>query len=617
MRRNEQREKFVQSMSRNRLKQSTSILIVSILAAMIYVPCALAQGAGAEATPTPKPPARERVRSRARVRRVRPPVAGVIRKPQAVNLLITTSPANCDVFINDDWRGTTNANGNFEIELTPDDYTLRLAKNGFETIEKDFVVERGQEEQELPPFKLDPKLQTLKITTDPAEAEVYLDDAYKGVSNKQGLLLVEKVNPKQSHQLRAKREGYEEKTQTVDADKLEDTIKLTPRLTTLRVLTEPEAEVYLDEVYKGTSNAEGVLLIEQVNLRQEHKLRARKEGFTTETIPVPLEKAEVPVPLKPAPSAVSLNEVKQRLADDRLADALRAYGQLAALKPDHPELPRLLDTILQRLQARSSKLMAQVEPYGVAVSAEQAAEMYDLYEQAGKWQRNNPAHEGVTAYWDMKRLWTRARTRVGRERDSLLLNAGRAAQRLRALNLRDPLVNYDLGWLYKELGDADSAVKAYNEAQTLNTGWAYPLFALASIDMSTAEKEVAKATKNIYYQRAIEGLSKAINLKPNFPAAYALRCIAYAVINRHLESIPSGQQAVALKPDSAYTHYALGFAYFQKGYHKDKQEYRNALEEFDKALTYKEDELDEGTKESIRQKLFLMRRALGIKPSGN
>lgn len=601
-------------MSRSRRKQSTSILILFTLAALVYVPPALAQGAGAEPTPTPKPVIRERVRSRPRVRT---PVAGVVRKPQLVSLLITTNPAKCDVFINDAWRGTTNANGNFEIELSPDTYTLRLAKNGFETLERELAVERGQGDQELPPFTLEPKLQTLKITTVPPGAEVYLDDVYKGVSNQQGLLLVEKVNPRQSHQLRAKLSGFKETTQTVEADKLEDTIRLLPELTTLRVLTEPEAEVYLDEVYKGTSNAEGLLLIEQVNVRQEHKLRVRKEGYTPNTITAPLDKSEVPIPLKLAPSAVSLNEVKQSLAEERLADALRAYGQLVGLKPDHPELPRLIDTISQRLQARSAKLLSQVEPYGIDVTEEQAAEMHDLYEQAGRWQRDNPTHEGLTAYWNMKRWWTRARTRSGREKESLLLNARGAAQRLRTLNLRDPQVNYDLGWLYKELGDSDSAVKAYTEAQALKAGWAYPLFALASIDVSTADREAAKATKTLYYQRAIDGLGQAINLKPDFAIAYALRCIAYAWLNRHLESIPSGQQAIALKPESAYTHYALGFAYYQKGYHKDKQEYRNALNEFDKALTYKEDELDEVAKEGIRQKLFLMRRALGIKLSGS
>jgi tetratricopeptide (TPR) repeat protein len=557
------------------------------------------------------------VRSIARVKRARPQTAKAIGKPQAINLLITTKPAECDIYINDERSGATNASGNFEVDLLPDVYTLRLAKIGYVTREVDIEVERGMEDQQVN-FTLEPALKTLKITTEPPEAEVYLDDAYKGVSNLQGLLLVEKVNPMEPHVLRAKKNGFTQQMLPVEPNTLEVKIKLPFELTTLRVSTEPpEAEVYLDEVYKGASNTDGLLLIEQVNLRQPHTLRVRKEGYTQQTTPVPLDNPQVKIVLPTAPVVVSLNEVRQSLAADRLADALRAYGQLVALKPDHLELPRLMDAIMQRLQARTSKLLTQVGPYGVAISAEQAAEMYELYEHAGKWQRDNPVHESFTAYWDVKRRWAQARTRPAREKEGLLLNTRAEAQRLSGLNLRDPNVHYDLGWFYREAGDNSAAIKSYNEAQTLYAGWAYPHFALAAIDMSAAEKEVTKNTKGIYYQRAIDGLSKAVNLKPDFSTAYALRSIAYAILNQHPEAIASGRQAVDLNPDSAYARYALGFAYYQKGYDKDKREYRYALNEFDEALILKEDELDEGTKESIRQKIFLMRRALGIKPAGN
>jgi len=618
-------------MNTNRLDKPLTCLLLLILAALLYAPHALSQGAGAvpqgpgadrapTATPTPAP-RKERVKSRARAKlnRTATPVR-VARRLQTVNLLIKTTPPNCFVFIDDERVGKTNAAGEFYIDLLPGVYDLRLVLDGYDTILDEFEVLRGDEEQQLDPYTLLPELKTFKVTTEPTEVEVYFDDAYKGTSNAQGVLLIEGVNPLQPHTLRGTKRGHEVKEPyKIDPGVLEKQIKLNPKLTTLRVVTvPPEAEVYLDGVYKGVSDKEGVLLIE-TNLQQEHTLRvrARTEGFAEQIITVPPDSTPKPVELPRALDVLKLNEVKQSLTADKLANAVRAYGQLAALKPDHPELPRLLEIIMQRLQARNSELLASVAPYGLATSAQQAGEMYDLFEQAKMWQRDNPALEGFAAYWDVKRWWTRSRAAGGREGASLLLNARGAANRLATFNPRDQHLSYDMGWIQREFGDIPAAVKFYVEAQSLNPKWAYPHFALATIDMATAEKEVTKVAKTTSYLHAIEGLTRAITLKPDFSAAYQIRCIAYAVLNRHVESIASGLEAVRLKPESAYAHYALGFAYYQKGYDKDKKEYRNALKEFDQALILKDEELDDGIKESVRQKLYFMRRALGIKPSGS
>jgi tetratricopeptide (TPR) repeat protein len=77
----------------------------------------------------------------------------------------------------------------------------------------------------------------------------------------------------------------------------------------------------------------------------------------------------------------------------------------------------------------------------------------------------------------------------------------------------------------------------------------------------------------------------------------------------HQEAIANGQQAVAMRPQSAYSHFALGFAYYQKG----KPEYRNSLNEFERALALRDDALDEQLKFSIQQKLVIVKKTLGIK----
>lgn len=101
------------------------------------------------------------------------------------------------------------------------------------------------------------------------------------------------------------------------------------------------------------------------------------------------------------------------------------------------------------------------------------------------------------------------------------------------------------------------------------------------MNAADSESAKAKALKLQKYGQAIDSFTKAITLKHDFSRAYALRSMSYAGLKKFEEAIANGQQAIALDPQSAYAHYALGFAYFQKG----KSAYRNAREEFNRALS--------------------------------
>lgn len=199
------------------------------------------------------------------------------------------------------------------------------------------------------------------------------------------------------------------------------------------------------------------------------------------------------------------------------------------------------------------------------------------------------------------------------ERESLQANARAAVRRLAVLGLGDARVSFDLGWLSRSLGDEAEAERLYKEAQSLNRGWAFPEFALGLMEMSAAEKEAAKRPKALLYERAIERFGNAIKLMPDFSQAFQMRSIAYAVLNRHAEAVESAQTAVRLRPRSAYAHYALGFAYFQKGFPRNAVDFGNAKEAFNLALTLPEDALDDATKQGVSERLEVIGRVVRTK----
>lgn len=545
------------------------------------------------------------------------------RNPRLINLLIISDPPNASIFIEDKedrdgdkYQGVTNNNGEYEVELPPKTYLISVNLTGHTPLIK-------EEMKILPtPFKqqvtaeLVPVLNliTLNVTTDPPEVELTFDGSYVGTSGPDGLYSIKQVNPTLPHTLRGRKQpGFITNEVPVPPGLTEVPIKLLRDSITLKVTTiPPEVEVYLDDVYKGISNKDGLLLIEQVNPAQTHTLRGRKvpEYTTDDKVSVLPNSAEATIKLSLDPVVVRARGIKQLLTSGKLLEAVNTYNNLSQERPDHESLPRLLDSIMQSLQTRSSNLIMQMGPYGLALGVEEAREMSQLYEQARKLRQGDSAIAGFSEYWKMKYLVARAQqTSVPAERESIGRNALAVASLVDVLNSQNPYVVFDSAWVHKKLGNSSTAKKDYELAQRLNPNWAFPYFALGLMDMSAAEQEKAKAPKLAGYQAAIDKFTKAISVKPDFFQAYALRCLSYAVLNMHQEAIANGQQAVAMKPQSAYSHFALGFAYYQKG----KPEYRNALNEFERALSLKEDELDEATKISIQEKLARVKKSLGIK----
>ena len=83
------------------------------------------------------------------------------------------------------------------------------------------------------------------------------------------------------------------------------------------------------------------------------------------------------------------------------------------------------------------------------------------------------------------------------------------------------------------------------------------------------------------HDRAIQDSTKAIELKPDYAEAYYIRGAAYIIQGEHDRAIQDSTKAIELKPDYANAYLARGAAYYSKG------EYDHAIEYLTKAIELK------------------------------
>jgi len=528
-----------------------------------------------------------------------------------VSLWIVSTPPSCRVFVNQEAQGETDANGEFELRTRPGTYTIRLSREGYVTSEGEVDITPALGLQQEVEFNLAPALLTLNIVTDPAGAEVYLDDVYKGTSNSSGLLVLDRLNPSQPHKLRITKPGYVQQSDVpITTYSGQISIKLLPDSIRVKVTTDPpETEIFFDDVYKGSTTSEGVLIIDQVNPNQSHKLRGSKKPDYIEQIRLlSPNSAEISLKLLPDPINLLVKEIRQRLADANLVKAFDAYNRLVDYAPEQPELPRLLESLLQGLQMRSTDTLKRIEPFGLVMDVSEIEEIKKLYDQARKWHPGDDTVETYGKYWEMKLLFVKADQAASAvEKESLRRSAQSMLNDLGQRNLRNLYLLMELGWASLKLNDPTGAQKYFTTAQELQPDWAYSYFANALLAIQAGDREANKKIKLAKYEQAIDGFAKALSLKHDFSRAYALRAIAYAYMKKHTEAAASGLQAITIDPKSAYAHFALGFAHFQKG---GKTAYRSAKDEFERALALDGTELDQATKNSIQERLARIHRSI-------
>jgi cytochrome c-type biogenesis protein CcmH/NrfG len=120
----------------------------------------------------------------------------------------------------------------------------------------------------------------------------------------------------------------------------------------IRVLTRAGATVWLDEVRRGVTGADGVLEIKNV-MSGRHTLRVRAKGFQERTLALaPTQRGQIDVPLKPTTDEAELafqeaEEASGRATDEAAREqAVELYRRALSLRPRFPEahvaLARLL-----------------------------------------------------------------------------------------------------------------------------------------------------------------------------------------------------------------------------------------------------------------------------------
>ena len=174
----------------------------------------MAQGAGATSSlpRTPAPKAIPKLTSHRRLKRTTSGLSKTRRTPVGPSSLwLISKPPNCKVLSDGVLQGETNAEGELELKLDPGTHTIRVTREGYVTSEGEVDVVATSDATEVE-FTLAPAVTSVNVVTNPTEAEVYIDDIYKGASNGNGLLVIERINPSQSHTLRVAKAGYQSQT---------------------------------------------------------------------------------------------------------------------------------------------------------------------------------------------------------------------------------------------------------------------------------------------------------------------------------------------------------------------------------------------------------------------
>src|ERR1044072_2471114 len=141
-----------------------------------------------------------------------------------ITVKVVTDPPGAEIYLDDVYKGATGPDGLLVLEkITPSQpHVLRARKDGFVQQSTPVTANSGQVS-----IKLLSDSVPLKLITEPPEAEV-LDEIYKGTSTPDGTLIVDQVNPNQTHTVRAKKEGYRQQSSTLAPGILQATITLSP-----------------------------------------------------------------------------------------------------------------------------------------------------------------------------------------------------------------------------------------------------------------------------------------------------------------------------------------------------------------------------------------------------
>ncbi|MHB1414758.1 MAG: PEGA domain-containing protein [Chloroflexota bacterium] len=191
-------------------------------------------------------------------------------------LTVESTPPGAAVFVGGQSVGTTPLT--LRTRLVPTGGTLEVRLDQYETHSQPFTVEPRQGNKvavALTPLAAPGKESSqVEVTSQPAGAEVYLDDSLVGTTP----IAVQNVEPGKQHSLRLKLPNHQEWTQeitTTPGEKASVSAKLVALTAELNVTsTPPQAKVYLD----GAERGQTPLVLKEVPVGQ-HEVKVAQQGF--------------------------------------------------------------------------------------------------------------------------------------------------------------------------------------------------------------------------------------------------------------------------------------------------------------------------------------------------
>lgn len=177
----------------------------------------------------------------------------------------------------------------------------------------------------------------LRITSRPENAQVYVDGEPRGTTSADhGELTLENLPPG-PHNLKLTAAGYKDWTQRVtltSGDAVSVNANLVTEVSQVSLLTQPNGvQVYVDDVFRGMTSAEGRLVVEGLT-PGAHRVRMNLIGYTEAARTVDLKPGEtvtIEAKLEPAgPKALALAEIEEALTNGisakRLTTLVNQYG---------------------------------------------------------------------------------------------------------------------------------------------------------------------------------------------------------------------------------------------------------------------------------------------------
>lgn len=125
----------------------------------------------------------------------------------------------------------------------------------------------------------------------------------------------------------------------------------------------------------------------------------------------------------------------------------------------------------------------------------------------------------------------------------------------------DPEIWNDLGSAYAGLSDWEKAIESYGRALALDGRYAEALFNLGDVYLTLAVEN-----KNFdLVKKSEESFEKAIQADPQYPSPYFGLGRAFRIMRKSDQAIANLKKAVELQPDFDAAYYYLGLSHLEKG----------------------------------------------------